>query len=599
MTNDIKNLPVQELEYSRARQQLVDFLKADTTYKDYNFEGSGISTLLNILGYNTHIMGFYIKMLLNESYVDSASTREALLSHAKRVNYTPKGVTGAKAEIKLSVKVPRGQEPSTDSIMVPRGCTFSSSNSQQDTRVFIVTENTILKEKEITATDTTYSGNLLITEGNMREWKFAVDSSVVHQRFVVKDENADSTTFKVFIKKNQGSVDKIALKRSDESSELDGTSQVYYLTTNENGLFQLFFGGGVFGFQPEHGNVIIVEYISSGGERGNGARTFRYNSPGADTAQPSMIGNFSDVTVQTLATAIGGMQGETVDALRVNIPSSWRRQNRMVTAEDFRGVILEKHRNVESLNVWGGEDHYRRDYGKVFCSLKPFGALTLSETFKEKIRREIVHQYGIVGSDVVFVDPEYIDVSVTVHVNLDRSKTNKTAQDVASDITQRVEAYNRAKLNKFNSDLSDLDMLTDAKAKEPWLKSLFSSKQIRKGVRVLYGSSGLQVLNFSNALVPGIRSGIFDYGQFKCYIADDDGDLFIYQDNGQKIIKESIGKVDCDTGVIEFKFPTFARIEGYEGRSGMLEFTATPRTPDVHTRLNNIVRITDVNVRVE
>lgn len=594
------NLPVQALEFKDLRESFIEFLQGQTTYKDFNFEGSGISTQMNILAYSTHMLGFYVKMLLDEAFVDSAHTREAMLSHAKKTAYVPKGRRAARAQIELKISMDVAQIPQNDMVYVPRGTSFSSANAQQDSRLFQIPDDVIAKQRTIVGSVATYStGPLMIYEGQSLNWRFLADASQLNQRFVIKDKNLDLDTLRVNVRQNAGSSEVQQFKMARYTDDIDGTTPVYYITTNENGYYQIFFGNNVFGIQPSHGNVIEVTYVGTNGLSGNGAKVFQFNAPAADLNTEYHVGNFDDFEVVTLSPSSGGMEEESVDSMRFTIPNHYRRQNRLLTAADFRGVLLEEFRNIDSLNVWGGEQHYQRDYGKVYCSIKPRNALYLTGASKDEIGKAIVERYGIVGGQIVFVDPEYINAKVTATVTVDRKRTNKNLGEIEADVLARIANYNDTRLSKFQSSLSDIEMLNAAKAGDSYITTIYSTKTLEKDATVIYGSTGTSVLNYANAIVPGsVKSIPFQYGGKDVHFKDD-GAGFVYiveADDSTLFITGSQGTVNYETGTVEFLFPSFARVAGFVEQSAKLTFSAVPKSPDVTTDLNNIVRITATRV---
>lgn len=594
-------LPLHSLEYRDIRDSFVEYLKGSPLYKDYNFEASGISTVLNTLAYQAHLIGFYVKMLLDESFVDSAKTREALLSHAKRVGYIPKGKKAAIAELKLSIRVPQAQVPPSDSILIPAGTSFASTNNTQDTRQFQVISDVVASNKKIDGTDVIYTTpTIQVFEGKPKEWKFLVDGSVKNPIFVIKDDNVDVSTLRVFHRPNEHSAERLELKLSKDMGDVKSDAMCFYVSTNENGHYQIFFGNDVYGFQPKSGAIIECYYVSTSGSNGNGAKTFRFNAPSANPSIPEHVGNFSNFTVETTTTSGGGMEFETVEALRTTIPSFYRRQNRIVTENDFRDILLEEFRNIDSLNVWGGEKHHHKDYGKIYCSLKPRNNVALTQIAKDRIRDEIIKKYGIIGSDVVFVDPEYIDVNLGILVSMNTSLTNKSFGDVQKDITERVTKFSDEILNKFDARLSDLDLLNACRNNENWLTSLYTIKTISKETKILYRGTGINDVFFGNTLTLNqgdIVSSEFEYDKTKVFLSNIGDKIYILRsDTKEKFIEKSIGSIDAENGNVSFAFPQFATIPGYNGQAGILTITARPKFPDIETKLNNIVRIVSVKV---
>lgn len=590
----MENLNLQSLDFNDLKNAFKAFLKANPNYADYNFEASGISTLLNILAYNSHINGFYTKMLLDESFIDSAHTREALLSHAKRTGYVPRGRRSARADVILAITV--DEMPPSQSLTVPRGSAFTATNAVNDTRVFYNADDVVIHEFSYNPDDTiTFtSAPFTIFEGSLESYRFTADANDIAQRFVIKDADIDIDTIRVNVYPSLGSTVKTEYNRGDNVLELAGDSNVYFLTTTELGYYQVVFGDGTFGAPLSDGNVIECVYIASNGESGNGAQTFTYN--------PN-IGNFESHHVTTISPSSGGMEAETAESLRFTIPHHYRRQNRIVTESDYQSVLLSEFRNIDSINVWGGETNSRREYGKVFVSIKPKNADSLTASARNEIKNTIVERYGVVGSDVIFVDPDFINVEVVVTAKIDKKKTNRTTGQLQSLVISQVSNYNANTLNRFGNLLSDVEMLDQVRSSEPAIVSLYSSKVLKKVVQIIHGSTGTYPVVFGNAVEPGVETSQLVYGGAVMTLkdADKDGNLYLVrQDNGTKFLPRSFGTVDYSTGDISFQLPGTARVQGYQNETiGALTWTTTPVNPDIETVENNIVRITSTQAVIK
>lgn len=592
----MKNLPVQALNFLDIKTNFTNFLKSDSFYKDYNFDASGISSLLNILAYNTHYIGYYTKMMLDESFVDSAHTRMAMLSHAKRTGYVVKGNRSARADVQLAISMDPSAEPISGTILIPKGSSFKSTNSTQDTRVYQVIDDILVYDRSVVGSKIVYTSPVFtVYEGSIEKWSFTVDNTSTNQRFVIKDYDIDVDTIRVNVRDHAGSAIITEFQLADDIFAIDSTSNVFFFTTNEDGYYQVFFGNGVFGVKPDSNNVVEATYVSTNGESGNGAKTFSYNPPPQDLTNDYNIGNYSDFTVTTSSIASGGMAPETVDSLRFTIPYHARRQNRIVTESDYQSILLSEYRNIDSINVWGGEKNTQRQYGKVFISIKPKYSDALTSSARNEIANAIVSKYGIVGIAPEFVDPEFINVDVTIKAKIDTRKTNRSMGEIEKLLLDRITQYNSDNLNQFNQTLSDVLMLDFLKAGEDEIISIYDTKVLRKSMTIISKSSATNDMVLGNAINPGISSSSFNYAGNLCMFKDDpalnDGILYIYS-KGSKLLAKGFGTVNYSTGEITFSLPSAAVMVGYENStSAVIEFTMTPQIPDIDTYLNNITRI--------
>lgn len=598
----MKNLNIQSLDFDSIKAGFVEFLKGDTAYKDFNFDGAGISTLNNILAYNSHLIGYYVKMMLDESFVDSAHNREAMLSHAKRVGYLPRGRRAARADIQLKIHLDVADDPISETILVPRGTSFNAVNNTQDTRTFQILDDVLVYNKEVVGSDVTYtSDNINVYEGSLASWRFLVDTTNLNQRFVIVDKNLDVDTLRVNVLPHTGATNKTEFNIASDIFEVNSASNVFYVTTNEEGYYQIFFGNGVFGVQPQSGNVIEVSYVSTNGLGGNGAKSFTFNAPTADPLTEYNVGNFSDFEVTTVSVSSGGMEEETVDSMRFTIPHHYRRQNRILSESDYRALLLSEFRNIDSINVWGGERNGHREYGKVFVSVKPKFSDALTSSARQEIKDKILRKFGQIGPEVEFVDPEYILVGLDVRAKINLRKTNKSLGQIERLIIERIAEYDSLYLSKFDTILSDISLLDYVKQGEDEITSIYTQKTLTKAYKIIHRSTATHIVNFGNEIKRGVTSSDIVYGGTTCYVGDavtGANELWLYKkSDNTKFIAKSIGSVDRVGGALSFVLPINAVTKGYESSpNGVLTFVANPVAPDVNTYLNNLVRIATTRV---
>lgn len=598
-------LAIDGLDFTEIKNNFISYLRSQTVngvevYKDYDFTASGISTLLNILSYNTHYIGYYVKMLLNESFLDSIVKRESALSKAKLIGYIPKGKTSAKINLRLSVDVDSSAQPSSRSILIPKGTSFVSANSNLDQRIFYTLEDMFIKNITVVDNETVnYTSDVFtVYEGSLSEWKFLIDYSLDRQRFIIQSKDIDIDTLKVFVNPF-GRTDGDEYLQSSDLFEVTSTSKVYYLTTNEDGYYEIFFGNNIFGFFPENQSTVVVNYMNTNGSSGNGAKRFTFNVP-QDIPTEYNISNWDDfeILIEEGDLSIGGADQESLESIKFNIPHFFKRQNRIVTELDYRGLLLSEFPNIESINVWGGEKGYYRDYGKIHISIKPYYADKLTGTAKEKIKEKLINKYCVIGMEPVFEDPEFIDVSVDVYAKIDPTKTNKSPGEIEREINDVILEYNRTTLNVFDNSLSDVNMLQNIMSNSA-IKSCYTKKSLTKTYQFLYSAGVEHIILIGNPIEQNIYSDYFTYGEDQCYYKDDlDGKLYIYKKTtNQKLLTKNFGYIEYDKGVIHFTFPEFAYMtDSNFGNSGYITFSAIPTNPDIESFLANIIRITKTRV---
>jgi hypothetical protein len=594
------SLPIKGLDFNEIKSNFIDFLKNEGSYTDFNFDGSGVNSLVNILAFNAHYIGFYVKMLLNESFLDSAQKRDSLLSKAKLNGYVPKNKRSARATMQLKITMDPEQEPETTALIIPKDSYFIGKNTLADERAFYLLDSVTCYDREQVGSDIVYtSPEFTVYEGSLREWRFKVNSSVTNQRFIIKDKKIDIDTIRMIVFEDDTEVDGTAFQLASSIDDLEADSNSFFINTNENGFYELFFGNDLLGKQPEHNNIVYITYLSSNGTAGNGCKTFEYQKPSESVPGNLTTGSFDDFeTVMVDVASSGGMEEESLESIRFNIPNHHRMQKRLVTANDFRDILMSEFRDIDSISVWGGEDNLFKNFGAIYIAIKPLNSNSLSDFSKKEVE-SIVQKYSIVGTRVIIEDPEFIDVDLTFFFKFDNKITNKSVGELISIITQKTREFNTLYLNTFGTGLSDFDLLKYIKDAEPSITQIYDKKIIKKEKTVLYDSSEENIIYFSNEIVPGkVFSDPFTYGTLTVKIVDDGlGKLWVVDMNGVRRIVTSIGTVDYTTGLLKFKteFDLVTSTDN-NGISGTLVFTVYPEKPNIDTYLNNIVKINSIQV---
>ena len=344
-------LEISELDFDGIKSNLKTFLSQQDEFTDYDFEGSGMSVLLDVLAYNTHYLGYNANMLANEMYLDSADLRSSVVSLAKQVGYTPTSCTSSTATIDVLVNNASGA-----SLTMSRGTKFTTTVDGQS---YSFVNNA---DVSITPTDGVYKfSNLTVYEGSYLNYKYTVNTSDIDQRFIVPNDSVDTTTLTVKVQESSSDATTNTYTLATGITELDATSKVYFLQEVEGGRFEVYFGDGVLGKAVADGNIVILDYINCNRDAPNGATTFSLSGT---------IGGFSSATVTTVSNASGGTGLESINSIKYNAPRDYTAQDRAVTTEDYKTLVKSLYANAQAVQVYGGEDAATPDYGKVYISIK-------------------------------------------------------------------------------------------------------------------------------------------------------------------------------------------------------------------------------------
>jgi hypothetical protein len=429
-------LQISELDFDQIKQNLKSYLQQQSTFQDYDFEGSGLSVLLDILAYNTHYNSYYLNMVANESFLDTAILRDSVVSHAKTLGYTPHSITAPEAIINLTID---SSNTTPDVIVVPRGTSFSSSLIDTTSYNFV-----LLDDATATKSGTSfYFDNLRIYEGNLPTYSFTYNQSSNPKRtFTLPDSGIDTTTIKVSVVPNSGNTLTQVYNAVTDILEVTSESAVYFLQEGKNGKFQLSFGDGVLGKALNDGSIVSVSYLITKGDAANKASSF---SPNAS------INGLTNITVTTVSVAAGGSMRETIDSIKFGAAAQFSTQNRLVTFKDYETFLKRSYPNIDSLSVWGGEDETPPVYGKVFVSLKPKENYYITETEKQRIIDEIIKPKSIVAVSTEIIDPKYLYIIVENYVQYDKTKTTSTPVAIKNAIKNSIINYKNTYLNKFGS----------------------------------------------------------------------------------------------------------------------------------------------------
>lgn len=443
-------LRVTELDFDTIKTNLKAFLKQQSEFQDYDFDGAGLSVLLDILAYNTHYNAYYLNMVANEAFLDTALLRDSAVSHAKTLGYTPYSTRSPVAIIDFTVE---SNNTTSGTCTLTEGFSFLSNQIDSKAYNFVVLEDTT-----VTKSNTQYVfENLQIYEGQLITYSFTYDAgSNPKSVFLLPDAGIDTTTIKVTVTPNASNTATTVYEKVTDVLNITATSEVYFLQESRGGLFEIYFGNDVVGKSLPDGAIVSVTYLVTSGTAANKANNFVATASVTDSLGSSL----SNFTITPQSAASGGAVRETVDNIKLSAAAQFSTQNRLVTYKDYETYILNNYPNIDSISVWGGEINEPPVYGKVFVSMKPKENYFISEAEKQRIIDEIIKPKAIIAVQTEILDPEYLYLLLDIEAQYDPKKTTASETAIKTNIRNAVLNYADTFLNKFGSKLIDSKLET-------------------------------------------------------------------------------------------------------------------------------------------
>ena len=585
-------LVVSEYDFDAIKSNLKSFLQGQTSFQDYDFEGSSLNILLDILSYNTHYLAYLANMSTNELYLDSADIRNNIVSLAKMIGYTPSSPRAPMASIDIQLNNATGT-----SVTMSKGTVFTTT--VDNTSYQYVTNSDIT----ITPSSGVYKfSSVPIYEGSLVTFKYTVDINDVDQKFIIPSANADTSTLLVKIQNSSTDTTTNTYSLAGGYNSVDANSKVYFIQEGQDGKYEVYFGDGINGKSLADGNIVILEYIVTNKDVSNSASSFTLSGN---------IGGFSDVTITTISNSQGGAEAETDESIKHNAPLQYAAQDRAVTTSDYETLVQTIYPNALSVSAWGGEDDETPRYGIVKIGIKAASGSTLTETTKADIVNKL-KPYNVASVTPQIVDPETTSVLLSSTVKYDSKSTTKSSDTLKSEITTAVTNYNTNTLQKFDAvyrhskltgliddvDTSILSNITTIKIRKSFTPTLSSSTKYD----IYFRNSLFNPHSGHNKSAGGIltSTGFKVTGSDLEQFLDDDGNGNIrryYLSSGIRTYSnETQGTIDYSTGQITLNSLNIASISNIRGAtSTVVELTVTPNSNDVVPVRDQIVEIDIAN----
>jgi hypothetical protein len=584
MSTNNNNFNIVGLDFDEAKASLKAFLQSQDTLKDYNFDGSVLSTILDVLAYNTHYQAFYANMVANEMFLDSAVLRPSVVSHAKTLGYVPSSRRASKAVLTVNAA------GATDSTYLARGSEFVGTNAAGTQYRFVLLDTVYANG----ATDK--FENIEIYEGTLRRMSYVYDPTKKSGSvLLIPNNKIDTTTIRVRVKSsatdNSGLGD--SWTHADSYIDLTPTSKVYFLQEKETGMYELYFGDNFLGMQPQSGSIVIVEYLETNADEANSINRF--------TSAVSGLG-----TITVVSASSGGVAEESVSRIKFLAPKYYTAQSRAVTENDYKTMVMREYPSASSVYVYGGEDVDPPQYGKVFIALKPNTGSALTAQEKTSLIKRLRDNRSVVTVTPEIVDPDYIDLVIDSIITFDPSLTSIGAGTLKSIIVAYLYTYSTSTLESFGSNFYLSKIIQAINGLNAGVVSNQTSVKMRKTINLsrLLVTKGFSI-DFKNPInrvshmesdMPTLASSIFSHRDLfgvlynnVSAVDNSDGriDLVRIDEEGMsKLVYQNIGSVDYDKGIVRFNTnfsPTGSEI--------FLTITVEPQNDDLFVFENKMFRI--------
>jgi hypothetical protein len=584
MANNNK-ITTSELDFDKIKDSLKTFMQGQSLFSDYDFEGSGLSILLDVLAYNTHYNALYTNLAVNESFLDSAVKRNSVVSLAKALGYTPRSSSSAKATVNVQVIAPTS---SPDSILMSKYSPFTTSVDGITYTFFTNREYTAVRTTD-DSTNYLFS-NVELIEGAPLQYDYTVADGV---RYLIPNTNCDTSTVTVKVQESSNSNIYTTFNLFSSIADVDPDTNAYFLKEIDDGMYEIVFGDGSIGRAVTPGNIVHIEYFVTSKGVVNGASSFTYGGT-------SLAGGTAVVTV--LTSAAGGSDQESVSNIKFNAPKFYSARNRAVTTEDYQSLILAQLPETEFVSVWGGEDNVPPIYGKVFVCVKPKNVSKLNDAQKSYVVNTILSSKNMVSISPIMVDPEYIDIGLEVTVYYNESATTKNYNDIVGLVKSAITSYDSSYLQKFNGVLRYSKLTAVIDGADPSITNNITNVMIRRSIQPKFGVSAQYLINLINPIeqtkVPGavVSSLFYLQNDSQAYYFRDDGlgNVQICYDNNEAkgiVVNSKTGTVDYAKGIINI-----LNINIQSTPTGELTFTINPDSNDVVSALTQIARIDPDNL---
>ena len=589
--NSKGKLEITDLDFDTVKSNFKSFLSQQTHFTDYNFEGSGMSVLMDLLAYNTHYLAFHANMLANEMFIDTALTRSAAVSHAKSLGYLPSSTKASNVYVDVTVK---GVPTSQTSLVMAAGTIFTTSINDVSYKFVTIGDSTATSDTGIFM-----FSDVRIYEGTRVRYTYTVDSLNLEQQFIIPSAAVDTSTVVVSVQTSSSDVTTEVYTLNTDYATLDSTSLKYFLQEVEDGKYEIYFGDGVTGKKPIDGNIVILDYVVTNGSVADGATAF---------TPASNVGGYSDVSALATGSASGGGEAESVDSIKFNAPLKYAAQGRAVTPDDYKSIVPTVYSNIKSIQCWGGEDNDPPIYGKVYVAIRPNTGTSLTNTTKISIITSL-KKYNVASIVPEIVDPEILYLVLGITAKYNSTLTEKSKSDIKALVETTVSSFNTNNLQKFDSVFRHSNLLKSIDETDTSILSSTATMKLKRIITPTLSAITKYTVSFNNMVYHPAASwaqtvvestGFYLSGNTNEQFIDDDGNgnirtFYLLGGTTKTITNAEAGTVNYNTGVVVL---TSFNVTSTTNTDSTINVTVKPDSNDIIPVRQQVIEIDTVATTV-
>jgi hypothetical protein len=571
---------VANLDFEDIKIALKEYLRAQSDFTDYDFDGSALSTLIDTLAYNTYYTAFNANMVVNELFIDSATLRDNVVAIAKQLGYRPKSATSPTAYVSFNVTY---NNPTTDTELILKKGTGFIASYDNNIYQYVTLDDVAAQVSNGVAT----FENIEVKEGTQLVNTYTVNTSLNSQRFILDNQDIDTNTIRVRVFPTGGSFNEPWLV-SDNIIGVDGESKVFFLEEIEDERYELLFGDGVLGKKLENGARVEVSYLTTAGPESNGVRTFVFSGvlENSQGVSPSSFG----VSITSTVASSGGEEIESTQKIKYTAPKSYGTQDRAVTADDYSTIIRRIYPATSDIIIFGGEDQDPPQYGKVFIVLKPKDASYLTSLTKNAIVEEL-KKYSVASIEPEIVDPSILYVELNSKIYYNRNVTDETPSIIRDKVIAAVQSYiDTSDIEKFKGKFRHSKMVGVIDDADRAINSNLTEVTMRKDFYPQLNSTFYYEICFQNAfdidcdesVLSSTGFRVTEYPNFDVYIEDRDDKIVLYRLDavtGEKVVLDKeVGDIDYEKGELRLYNMTIIKGSFFDNR---ISFRVKPLSNDI------------------